>query len=120
MNIFPAGPLARRGGLLALLAFAAPALPAAEPADAGAAGYATNCIACHGADLAGVEGLGVNLVTSKFVAAQPAAALLAFLKAGRMPDDPATVTGRPMPGFGWLPEAELAAIVAFVKSRNGG
>ncbi len=120
MKIPLAGPLARRGGLLVLLALAAAALPAAEPADAGAAGYATNCIACHGADLAGVEGLGVNLVTSKFVAAQPAAALLAFLKAGRLPDDPATVSGRRMPGFGWLPEAELAAIVAWVKSRNGG
>lgn len=107
-------------GVLAVLVSVAPALHAAGPADAGATAYATNCIACHGADLAGVEGLGVNLVTSKFVATRSPDALLAFIKAGRMPDDPATVSGRPMPGFGWLPEAELAAIVAFVKSRNGG
>lgn len=91
--------------------------PAVDP---GAAAYATYCIACHGADGAGVEGLGVNLVTSPFVARQSAAALLAFLKAGRLPDDPASVAGRPMPGFGWVPEAELAAIVAHLKSRPGG
>jgi mono/diheme cytochrome c family protein len=120
MTTSAAGRRIRHPGVLAALLLAAPALTAAEPADAGATAYATNCIACHGADLTGVEGLGVNLVTSKFVGAQPADALLAFIKVGRMPDDPATVSGRPMPGFGWLPEAELAAIVAFVKSRNGG
>jgi mono/diheme cytochrome c family protein len=120
MTTSVAGCRVRGPVLLAALLLAAPAVPAAEPADAGATAYATNCIACHGADLAGVEGLGVNLVTSRFVAVQSPDALLAFIKAGRMPDDAATVSGRPMPGFGWLPEAELAAIVAFVKSRNGG
>jgi mono/diheme cytochrome c family protein len=119
MTTFAAVGRVRHPGVLAALLLATPALPAAEPADAGATAYATNCIACHGADLTGVEGLGVNLATSKFVATRSPDALLAFIKVGRLPDDPATVSGRPMPGFGWLPEAELAAIVAFVKSRTG-
>jgi mono/diheme cytochrome c family protein len=103
-------------GLVLLLA--APGLRAAEPA--GADTYAVHCLACHGADLAGVDGLGVSLVASTFVGARTVGALVAFLKAGRMPDDPATVSGRAMPAFGWLPDAELEAIAAFVKSRHGG
>lgn len=81
--------------------------------------YGTNCIVCHGPDLKGVQSLGVNLLASKFVATRSAAELVEFLKVGRMPDDPATVTGQPMPGFGWLSEADLAEIAAFIKSRSG-
>ena len=47
------------------------------------------------------------------------AELVAFLKAGRMPGDPESVAGRPMPGFAWLPEADLAGIAAYIKARHG-
>lgn len=76
------------------------------------------CIGCHGPDGRGISSLGVDLVTSPFVAAQPAEALVAFLKAGRLPDDPASRTGRPMPGFAWVPDSELKALAAFLKSRS--
>ena len=44
---------------------------------------------------------------------------MAFLKVGRMPGDPESVVGRPMPGFAWLPEADLTEIAAYVKGRHG-
>lgn len=80
--------------------------------------YATHCIACHGADLSGIEGLGVSLVDSQFVAGRSTAELVAFVKAGRMPGDPGNVSGGAMPGFSWVPEADLTAIVEFVKARH--
>lgn len=93
-------------------------LPAAAEDAASNDKYTANCMACHGPDLKGVDQLGVNLLTSKFVAAKSTGELVEFLKIGRMPDDPATVSGRPMPGFSWIPEAELQEIAAFVKSRH--
>jgi mono/diheme cytochrome c family protein len=81
--------------------------------------FAANCVACHGPDLKGVQGLGVNLVASKFVAGKSVAQLVAFLKVGRQPGDPASVAGRSMPAFAWLAEADLTAIAAYVKGRNG-
>jgi mono/diheme cytochrome c family protein len=92
---------------------------AAQHAVAGNEKYLANCVACHGPDLKGVEGLGVNLLTSKFVATQGADQLVAFIKVGRMPDDPASATGRPMPGLSWLPETELREIADYVKATAG-
>ncbi len=81
--------------------------------------FARNCIACHGAALEGVEGLGVSLADSAFVGRKTVEELVAFLKVGRMPGDPESVAGRPMPGFAWLPESDLAEIAAYLKSRHG-
>lgn len=81
--------------------------------------FALNCVACHGTDLAGVEGLGVSLADSAFVGGRTVEELVAFLKVGRMPGDPASVSGQSMPGFGWLPEDELREIAAYLKSARG-
>lgn len=86
----------------------------------GAALYALHCVACHGPDLKGLPGLGVNLAGSGYVRRSDAAALAAFLKVGRMPGQPGNVSGRVMPGFAYLQEAELAALAGFVKSRGPG
>ncbi len=97
----------------------APAPVAAVAAVAEAAAstvYATNCVACHGADAQGVEGLGLNLVTSQLVADSSVEELVAFLKAGRMPGSPGSVTGVPMPAFAWMPEADLNEVAAYLKS----
>jgi mono/diheme cytochrome c family protein len=83
---------------------------------ASSAQFEQNCVACHGADARGVEGLGVSLVDSAFVAKNTEAQLAAFLKQGRMPDDPASLTHRPMPSFSWVPEADLQAIAAYLKN----
>ena len=78
------------------------------------------CSVCHGPDARGIDNFGVNLIDSAFVAGSSAAQLVEFLKLGRIADDPANVSGRPMPGFAWLSESELEAIAAFLKSRNAG
>lgn len=82
--------------------------------------FDVHCIACHGPDARGIEDQGVDLVASPFVARESAAGLVEFLKAGRVADDPASVTGRPMPGFYWVAESELEALAAFLKDRSGG
>jgi mono/diheme cytochrome c family protein len=97
---------------------AAVSLLAAPAVLADNAKYATNCLVCHGADLKGVDQLGVSLVESKFVAGKSEAELVEFLKVGRLPDDPNMLTGRPMPGFSWIAEEELREIAAYVKSQT--
>jgi mono/diheme cytochrome c family protein len=87
---------------------------AAAPASASAV-YAANCIACHGADAKGVQGLGLDLTASQLVAESSAAELVEFLKVGRMPTDPASVTGIPMPGFAWLQSADLDEVARYLK-----
>lgn len=77
--------------------------------------FDAQCIACHGVDARGVEGLGVSLVDSGFVASASEDELIAFLKVGRMPNDPATITGLVMPGFAWIAEPDLAALAGHVK-----
>lgn len=96
----------------------APAAAAAGPD--GNALFDVHCIACHGPDGTGIDNLGVDLVASAFVAGSTEEGLVAFLQAGRLPDDPASLTGRPMPGFAWVTEGELRALAAFVKARNAG
>jgi mono/diheme cytochrome c family protein len=83
------------------------------------AAFEQHCVACHGADARGIDNLGVDLVASAFVAATSEQGLVEFLQVGRLPDDPATRTGRPMPGFSWVSESELESIAAFLKSRSG-
>ena len=77
--------------------------------------FATQCVACHGADAKGVQGLGLDLTTSELVANSSAAELVEFLKVGRMPTDPASVTGIPMPGFAWLQPAQLEEVAGYLK-----
>ncbi|MEO8224408.1 MAG: c-type cytochrome [Gammaproteobacteria bacterium] len=78
--------------------------------------YALNCLACHGSGRQGVQGLGVNLATSRFVGEKSVAELVAFLKAGR---SPGVYGPTPMPAFAWLPEADLTEIATWIKGRDG-
>jgi mono/diheme cytochrome c family protein len=91
------------------------AAPVARAGTASAA-YAAQCIACHGADAKGVEGLGLNLVESELVAGSSPDELVAFLQAGRQPGSPDSVTGVPMPAFVWMEAADLAEIAGYLKS----
>ena len=94
---------------------AAVATDEAALASAGADIYGIHCVACHGADAKGVQGLGLNLVDSEFVASASDAELTAFLQAGRAADAPDNITGVPMPGFAWMSEAELADITSYLQ-----
>lgn len=92
------------------------AAPRVAAVDAGGNNlYNTQCIACHGPAGSGVQGLGVPLVGSEFVSTRSTDELVAFLKAGRMPGDPDNVSNRPMPGFAWVSDAELAAVADYLK-----
>jgi len=84
--------------------------------EANAALYGVHCSACHGQEATGVEGLGLNLVDSDLVASSSEAELAAFLKEGRLPSSPDSVTGVPMPSFAWMPDSDMAEITAYLKT----
>jgi len=90
---------------------------AANDSGAGAALFNTHCSACHGADGEGVAGLGLNLVDSNLVADSSEAALQAFLRKGRMPGEPGSITGVPMPAFAWMNAEQLQQVATYVKGR---
>jgi disulfide bond formation protein DsbB len=98
---------------------------ALKPGDAGAGKvcFEQTCSACHGADGKGVKGLGKDLVTSTFVKGQSDADLLAFIRKGRDPSDPANTTKVAMPPKGGNPsitDQQLADIVAHIRKLQGG
>ncbi len=114
-NIAPFGFASRKPVPVAELQVAAAAETAASSVVFGA-----NCVACHGPDARGVQGLGVNLMESKLVADSSPADLIAFLKAGRAADAPDNVTKVPMPSFAWMSDADLAEVTAYLQSLNQG
>ena len=90
-------------------------------AEKGSQLYASNCLACHGRDAKGVPGLGKDLVDGEFVGATSDADLVAFIKKGRDPGDPANTTGISMPPKGGNPslnDQSLADIVAYLRSLS--
>lgn len=81
--------------------------------------YGILCIACHGPEAQGVQGLGKNLVTSEFIGQQTDAQMVEFIKKGREAGDPLNTTGIAMPPKGGNPalsDQEIADIVAFLRS----
>ena len=106
------------GGLLCLAGLAAVPVNIGAAADvAQSPAYNTYCMVCHGPGGAGVEGLGVSLTDSRLIRSSTQEEIVSFLRVGRLPDDPDTVSGRPMPGFDYLPEAELMEIASFLKQE---
>ena len=82
--------------------------------------YQQTCAACHGPDAKGQPNLGKDLTTSQFVQSQSDQALLAFIKQGRMPNDPGNTTGVPMPpkgGNSALTDAQILDIIAFIRTQ---
>jgi mono/diheme cytochrome c family protein len=80
--------------------------------------FAVHCVACHGTDANGVEGLGVTLMGSAYVADSDEMQLVAFLQIGRAVDAPDNTTGVPMPPFGWMQPEQLAELAAYQKSLH--
>ena len=102
---------------------------AATPAAAAAAGdaakgkelFGQTCVTCHGPEGKGLPGLGKDLTTSAFVKSQSDSDLVAFIKKGRPASDPANTTKVDMPPKGGNPaltDAQLADIVAFIRTIN--
>jgi disulfide bond formation protein DsbB len=81
--------------------------------------FVTNCGACHGPTGEGLPGLGKPLTTSEFVTGLSDEDLLAFINAGRLPDDPLNTTGVAMPPKGGNPsltDEQLRDIIAYIRS----
>ena len=101
---------------------AAPTQPPTEhtgDAVLGEAIYGTVCVACHGTDAGGIEGLGPALAGNEFVAVQSDDDLVGFLTVGRGTDDSANTTGVAMPPRGGNPsltDDDLYDVVAYLRT----
>jgi disulfide bond formation protein DsbB len=96
----------------------APVAAAGDPAS-GEQLFQGTCVACHGADAKGIEGLGKDLTNSDFVRGLTDQELAAFIKGGRPSSDPANTTGVDMPPKGGNPalsDQDLLDIAAFLRS----
>lgn len=99
-----------------------PATPASAPAVSAEEGqklFQQTCAACHGMKGEGVPNLGKDMTTSAFIKQQSDEELIAFIKQGRMPGDPANTTGVAMPPKGGNPalqDAQLRDIVAYIRT----
>ena len=78
--------------------------------------YMSRCGFCHGANLEGIDGLGVTLIDSTFLQNMDLEETIEFLKVGRMINSEESISGGVMPGFSWLPEEELEEIAGYIKS----
>lgn len=81
--------------------------------------FISACSACHGADAAGLPGLGKSLRASEFVASKSDAELAVFVKSGRPIWDAENTTGVDMPPKGGNPaltDEQLAEIIRFIRS----
>jgi disulfide bond formation protein DsbB len=67
----------------------------------------------------GMPNLGKDMTTSAFIKQQSDEVLIAFIKQGRLPSDPANTTGVAMPPKGGNPalqDAQLHAIVVYIRT----
>ena len=89
------------------------------PAGSGEALYVANCAACHAHGGVGIEGVGLPLVGSEFVAGLSDPELVEFLVVGRDTADPLNATGILKPPRGGNPslaDEDLALIVEYLRS----
>lgn len=94
-------------------------LDAAVPAELGQTLFGDHCAACHGQDGVGIPSLTPSLQTSERVRELSAPELALLVRQGVSQDDPRNQTGNLMPPGGGvaLSDAELQAVVAFLKSQ---
>lgn len=83
--------------------------------------YHSLCMACHGFNGEGIQGLGKSLVGSEFVNSLSDEELTAFIIKGRDVSDPLNTTGIIMPPRGGNPalsDQDVAHSVAYIRSLN--
>jgi mono/diheme cytochrome c family protein len=85
--------------------------------------YAGTCVACHGPEGVGVEGLGKPWVGSEFINSRTDDEMLAFLIEGRPSDHPENTTGiamMPRGGNASLTDQDLLDLIAYMRTLNLG
>ncbi len=95
--------------------------PASGDSANGEALYNGSCVACHGPNGQGIEGLGKPWVGSEFINSSSDTEMVAFLQVGRPSDDPLNTTGiamLPRGGNTSLTDAELLDLVAYMRTLN--
>ena len=112
---------ARYAVLLALPGVLAGCSPGAPPAPgrAGADLYNGNCAACHQQDARGIPGVYPSLTGSPVVLGDPAAFALWVVKGRRPQSMPAGRYGTAMPQFGWMKDADVAALLTYLRTHFG-
>jgi disulfide bond formation protein DsbB len=88
----------------------------------GARLFGSTCIACHGPGGVGLKGNGKALRQNTFVQSLDNDGLLAFIKSGRSPSDPANTTGIQMPSRGGNPalsDDDLLDIIDYLRTLQG-
>jgi mono/diheme cytochrome c family protein len=105
--------------LAALLASGCGPSPAPKPADRGARLYVTNCMACHQEHGEGVAGLQPPLSGTPVPNGDPAV-LAAWVMFGVRPSAlPRGHYANVMPQFAFLSDADLAALLTYVRGSFG-
>jgi mono/diheme cytochrome c family protein len=111
----------RCGALLALAGALAGCSSGVVPAPArvGADLYTGNCVACHQQDAHGIPGVYPSLAGSPVVLGDPAAFALWVVKGRRPQSMPAGRYGTAMPQFGWMKDADVAALLTYLRTNFG-
>jgi disulfide bond formation protein DsbB len=88
---------------------------------AGAQVYLSACSSCHGSDLAGVDGLGKELLQSAFIIETSEEDLSSLILEGVPADDPSNMTGIDMSAKGGNPSLssqDVADVAAYLKGSQ--
>jgi mono/diheme cytochrome c family protein len=93
--------------------------PAGTQADLGARIYSQNCVPCHREDGAGVPSVYPGLAHSPVVNGDPKELTQWVLSGKRPPSIPAGRYSTQMLLFGWLKDADAAALLTYVRSSFG-
>jgi len=113
----------RIAALLALVGALAGCSPAAAPPPppprTGAALYDGNCIACHQQDAHGIPGVYPSLAGSPVVLGDPGVFALWIVKGRRPESMPAGRYATAMPQFGWMTDADVAALLTYLRTSFG-
>jgi mono/diheme cytochrome c family protein len=97
-----------------------PDTAAAPPAaDLGARIYSGNCVPCHQPNGQGIPNVYPSLAGSPVVLGDPKALALWVIKSQRPASMPAGRYPSAMPPFGWMKDADAAALLTYVRSSFG-
>lgn len=80
--------------------------------------YRKHCLVCHQEDGGGVPGFQPELIAAPWVTGGPEG-LAVFVLAGSLAMGPSGDWDNTMPGFSGLPDADLAALLTYVRREFG-